>query len=110
VPLTATEGIAIDASGQIYVSDFRALAVLVFAAGSTGNTAPIRTIVGPDTGPTQPTGMAFDSKGNLYVANYSGAGAAVVEFAPNANGDAQPIGRSGWRTAPANRACTAPSA
>jgi hypothetical protein len=95
VPLTATEGIAIDASGQIYVSDFRAPAVLVFAAGATGNTAPIRTIAGPDTGLTQPTGMAFDSKGNLYVANYSGAGAPVVEFAPNANGDAEPIGSIG---------------
>ena len=95
VPLTATEGIAIDASGQIYVSDFRADQILVFAPGSSGDVPPIRTISGPDTGLTDPVGMAFDSHGNLYVTNYNDYGATLVEFAPNANGDATPIGTLG---------------
>jgi hypothetical protein len=95
VKLTATDGIALDASGDLYVSDFIAKDVLVFAPGAHGNTAPLRTIAGADTLLTQPAGMALDAAGNLYVANYGDANYSVVEFAAGASGDATPTGTLG---------------
>ncbi|MGA7618387.1 NHL repeat-containing protein [Candidatus Binatus sp.] len=72
--LTDPEGIALDSSGNIYVTDQffagqHAGAVLVYAAGSNGNVAPILTIGGTNTDLTNPAGIALDSSGNIYVTN-----------------------------------------
>jgi Putative Ig domain len=74
----------------VYVanSTFGHSSVIAFKPGETGDSAPFIDISGPDTGLDQPQGIAFDSVGNLYVANYGGT---ITEYAPDANGDAAPI-------------------
>ena len=72
-------GIALDSQGNIYVANSLggpkvpntedSGMVTVYAAGSTGNIAPIATISGAATGLAYPAGIALDSSGNIYVAN-----------------------------------------
>src|SRR5581483_5630045 len=95
VPVQNSEGLAVDSSGRLYVSDYTAKAIYVFAAGATGNSAPIRTIAGSATGLVQPLGMSFDSHGHLYVAQGHDDVAPIEEFAANANGNAAPIATIG---------------
>ena len=68
-------GIALDASGNIYVADEGAASVFVYPplGSSTGllNEAPIATISGSNTGLSGPYGIALDSSGNIYVADLS---------------------------------------
>src|SRR5208337_4251472 len=44
------EGIALDSSGNIYVTDNSTASVFVYPAGSNANAAPIATISGSNTG------------------------------------------------------------
>jgi len=86
-------GIAVDSGGNIYVAN-QALSgapasVNVYAAGANGDVAPIRRIAGKNTGLQDPTALAVDSSGNLYVADEYGS--SIDVFAPKANGDARPI-------------------
>ncbi|HMF28498.1 MAG TPA: hypothetical protein VKE42_06985 [Candidatus Cybelea sp.] len=90
-PIQSTEGIAIDGVGRIYVSDYIGNAIYVFASGATGNAVPIRVIAGAKTQFDRPTGMAFDTSGNLYVANSYAGTAPILEFAAGANGNVAPI-------------------
>jgi hypothetical protein len=53
------DDLAVDTSGNIFVTDSEATvgpALLEFASGATGNVAPIAAITGPDTGITIPEG------------------------------------------------------
>ena len=86
------QAMTIDPAGEIYVAGIQGQSpseILVYAAGSTGAAAPVRTIM---TGqPTaDPVGaMAVDSSGDLYVAdNLKGT---VNNFAPGADGPSTPI-------------------
>jgi hypothetical protein len=63
--------------------------VLVFPLGATGNTPPLRTISGAQTGLSLPLGIARDSAGNLYVANREGS--TVTVYPPLASGNVAPI-------------------
>jgi hypothetical protein len=63
--------------------------VLVFPLGASGNTAPLRTISGAQTGLSLPIGMARDSQGNLYVANRTGS--TVTVYPPLAGGNTAPV-------------------
>ncbi len=71
--LASPFGIAVDSSGKIYVAD-SAAGVLVYPAlgSSTGllNEAPTATISGTMTGLLGPSGIALDSSGKIYVADY----------------------------------------
>lgn len=85
------QAMTIDAVGQIYVAGIQGQSpseILVYAAGSTGAAAPVRTIL---TGqPTaDPVGaIAVDNSGDLYVAdNLKGT---VNIFAPSADGPSTP--------------------
>jgi hypothetical protein len=76
------EGVAVDAGHNIYVANaqgghFGLGSVAVFAAGATGNVAPIATITGSTTMLNYPEGVALDAGSNLYP--------------PGANGDVAPI-------------------
>jgi hypothetical protein len=91
------DGVAVDANRDIYVVNTnypgskphcgRGSNLLVFAAGASGNVAPIRKIQGSKTHIGLPTGIAVDVAGNAYVMNSAG----VVVYAPGANGNVKPI-------------------
>lgn len=61
--LKSAWGVAVDAGGSVYVTDFRSNRVLKLPAGSQTTTAL------PFTGLDQPKGVAVDSAGNVYVAD-----------------------------------------
>jgi hypothetical protein len=94
--LTEVEGIAVDASGRIYVANTDTTSVVAFASGASGNVAPDAVISGSNTGLVQPNGLAVDAAGNLYVANCGRCGhgidgpASVEVFPPGANGNIAP--------------------
>ena len=91
-------GVAVDSSGNIYVAQNSGNAITVYAAGSNGNVAPIRTITGSKTGLggglASPYSLALDSNGNIYVTSFvpgfSIYGSLSV-FAAGANGNVAPI-------------------
>ena len=99
------EGLALDSSGNIYVSNCGSCATIFgsplgndsvteYAAGSSGNSTPIATIRGPDTGLSAPFGLAVDGKGNLFVSNATGgpnAAGSITVYPPGSNGDAMPM-------------------
>jgi hypothetical protein len=54
---------------------------------ATGNVTPKASISGPNTGLNFPTGVAVDSGGDVFVANYNDA---ITEYAPGATGNQAP--------------------
>ncbi len=68
-------GVAVDRQENIYIlnktSSSQQGYVTVYAAGSNGNVAPVRTIKGSTTGLDWPWGIALDGDDNIYVANGS---------------------------------------
>ena len=85
--------LAVNASKEIYVSDYSQGKIFVFAAGASGNAAPIRTITGSATGFAYIDPLALDSSGNLYVAAEDSTQklGVINVFPPTANGNATPI-------------------
>ena len=63
---------AVDANGNIYVTNPITMSVTIYAKGSNGNVAPFATIGGSNTGLNSPEGIALDSSGNIYVTNCPG--------------------------------------
>jgi hypothetical protein len=82
-------GLALDASGNIYVPNPEAASITIYAAGATGNVAPMKTITGASTGLNLPYQVALDSSTNIYVANTNGNSLTV--YAAGANGNVAPI-------------------
>jgi hypothetical protein len=90
-------GVALDASGNIYVASL-ALSppptaplggtpgILEFSPGATGNVAPIRTISGPATTMAELGNLRVDSAGNIYVLS----GSTILKFAADAAGNVAP--------------------
>ncbi len=105
-----SEGIVVNASGDIFVADAGTNSILEFPPASNGDVSPIAVIHGPDTGLAKPMGLAIDTAGDIYVANCSVGNTfgcpearsgkpSIEEFAPGSNGDALPIRRiAGKRT------------
>ncbi|MBS1815106.1 MAG: SMP-30/gluconolactonase/LRE family protein [Acidobacteria bacterium] len=91
--LKLIQGLALDTTGQMYVSSWvnngaAANSISVFASNANGNVAPVRTISGGATGLTSPAGLAVDSAGTVYVADgYLGR---VSAFTSTQNGDVAP--------------------
>jgi len=87
--LNEPRGIALDASGNIYVTNTDSYTVTIYPAGSNGNTAPSSTIGGPNTGLYVPEGIALDASGNIYVANRVGGplGTGSVTVYPAGSND-----------------------
>jgi hypothetical protein len=90
--------VALDAARNVYVFDFGTQALSEFAAGATGNVAPIRLISGSNTGfsvlpppfSSFAEGIAVsDQSGQIFVANPSTN--ALLIFAANASGNIAPI-------------------
>jgi len=96
--ITQPTDVALDSSGNLYISDAGSLAVspsvLVFPAGLSGtvNQAPTRKISGSNTKLFAPTGIAVDASGNIYVADTTAAGAGMIYvFSATANGNVAPM-------------------
>ena len=94
--LSSPWGIALDSAGNIYVASYDSGgrgAVSVYKAGSSGNCVPTATISGMRTGLDHPFGIAVDSNGKIYVANYIGGngGGSVTVYPANSTGDVAPI-------------------
>jgi serine/threonine-protein kinase len=70
------QGLAVDSSGAVYVTDFNNR-VVKLAAGSNGQT------VLPFTGLSYPEGVAVDGQGNVYVADRGNN--RVLKLAPGSN-------------------------
>jgi hypothetical protein len=85
---TLPGGVAVDASGKIYVApDGNLNAINIYAPGALGDAAPIATISGPHTQLSGPIDVKLDAQGNVYASN-SGS---ITEYAAGATGDAAPI-------------------
>jgi hypothetical protein len=77
-------GIAADAAGEVFIADYGNNAVYAFAAGATGNAAPVRTITGTDTAVfTEPYLLASDDAGDITVSNYNGNSNANIRPSQN---------------------------
>jgi 6-phosphogluconolactonase (cycloisomerase 2 family) len=83
-------GVALDASGQVYVANYGDYApaissITVYAANPIGtlNEAPLATIAGSNTALVNPTSVAVDASGRIYVGN---SGASITVYAANPSG------------------------
>jgi hypothetical protein len=63
--------------------------VVIFAPGATGNATPVARLSGPLTGLREPSGIAVDSTGSIWVSD--AVAEAIFRFAPAANGNVAPI-------------------
>lgn len=80
------DGVAVDSSNQIYVSDNCTAQLKVWAAGATGNATPLRTIKLPSGGGAN--GVGVDAAKNSYTADTFLS--TVYSFGPTANGTPPP--------------------
>jgi len=93
------EQLALDLSLNIYAANYNGGplgggSVTVYAAGATGNVAPIQYITGKRTKMSGVTGIAVDGSDNIYVASENGAtpyGSTVTVYAAGATGNVKPI-------------------
>lgn len=86
--LSEPYGLAVDPSGNLYVSDFDLNAVSVFAPGSSGDTKPIRQLfLGGDT----PYGLAINPQGYAFVDDLDTN--TINVYRPGAGGNDPPIHR-----------------
>src|ERR1700693_3507826 len=88
----AVRDVAVNARGKIFVTDPALDRVLEFDADASGAAKPASTIGGAATAIVSPSAIAFDARGDLFVANEGrqGAGASITVFAPGADGDVAP--------------------
>lgn len=69
--LDTPNGIAVGASGKIYVSNLGNNSITVYSPGSNGDQPPTATIIGSNTMLDDPRGVAVDRNENIYVLNCS---------------------------------------
>ena len=81
--------IALDASGNLYASNFSAASITAYAPDASGVATPIVTISGAATTLKEPFGLAIGASGNVYDTDVGSND--VVVFAAGANGNVAPI-------------------
>jgi hypothetical protein len=76
--------IASDGKGETFISDYSNNEIFVFAAGATGNAAPVRTITGTDVDTFDEIWtMTADDAGNVYVVNWNRADMPGLNATPH---------------------------
>ncbi|HKW45450.1 MAG TPA: NHL repeat-containing protein [Candidatus Eremiobacteraceae bacterium] len=91
-------GIAVDHSGNMWVTNSGTSSITEYPAGATGDIAPINTVQGSATFLSSPVGIAVDANSDLFVVNSqldSSGFFEVLEFGPNPTGNQAPIRRIG---------------
>lgn len=81
-------------AGRLYVTNLATDSITVYPAGANGSTNPVVTIAGEHTLLDSPTAIAFDSSGNIYVANAGKEGGGhdrITKYAAGSSGDAAPV-------------------
>lgn len=90
--LNAPIGMTVDVNGYLYVANNAAVnAILVFAPGSGGDTAPVRVISGSNTQLAGVRGLAVDAAGDIFAANFATWGGTITVYAPGAAGNVPPL-------------------
>jgi hypothetical protein len=96
-------GIAVDSTGNVYVSSTSGSggSIVVFAPTATGDIAPIRTIQGALTQLGALGGIQVDAVGNIFVVSTDihGENPTVLKFSATASGNVAPtlsITSSAW--------------
>ena len=91
--LTRTmHSIAYDAvHDEIIVPQFYAQAILTFRGGANGNEAPIRILMGPDTGMINPDRLYVDPINNEIYVPEADVGHHILVFPREAKGNVKPI-------------------
>jgi len=89
--LDSPEGIALDPTGNIYVSDLNLggtadASIHIYPPKSNGNVKPSAGLNGLNS----PVGIALDSFLNLYVPDYAPGGRAIEVFPSGSNGNVSP--------------------
>jgi hypothetical protein len=80
-----------------YVANPAAGSVTAYAAGASGNVAPVLSLAGPATGLSQPTGVVVDDTGHVFVSNPTAN--TIIEHAPEVTGNVAPVATiAGTRT------------
>lgn len=86
--LVATTNVQVQAANRIFVASFGTDAIRVFDRNATGNVAPIRSIVGNNTGFSGPIYAAVRD-GQLFVTNFSND--SVTVHSVNDSGNVAPL-------------------
>ena len=88
--------VAVDSMDNVYVANSHVVTesagITEYAAGATGNIAPIAHIQGPNTsfiGPIGPDGVALDKQNNIYAVMEDRQ--RLLEFSAGSNGNVAPI-------------------
>jgi hypothetical protein len=85
--------VALDASGNIYVSNYDNNSITIYAPGATGNVAPIGRISGSSTDLLDPEGIGIDPiNGDIDVLSLNGPSGnpSILVFPPGSNGNVAP--------------------
>jgi len=96
-------GVALDGLGRLHVVNLASYnfttthSVTVYAAGASGNAAPVATISGANTTLYNPLGIALDAAGNIYVSSFgntdagpSNSATRITVYAAGSNGNVAP--------------------
>jgi len=82
-------GIAVDGTGEIFVTNTSAGTISVFSSTASGNVAPARTITPTAFSPAW--SVAVDSSGTVYATSGTIPNSLIAVFSPGASGVATPI-------------------
>ena len=92
--LNLPESIAFDRAGNLYDAQVEGSlptgAINEYAAGATGNVAPIARIAGAQTGLGYVFGLAVDDRGEIFTDQIDGIGSKLSKFAAGSTGNIAP--------------------